>query len=374
VFAGGCTLDAAEGVCDADLDTLQSLVEKSLVTFAAERYWMLETIHEYAAERLDVADVDGARRRHRAFVVRLATGASAAGLHTAAEASIARRLDAEYANIRAAVQAALSAGEPDDVGWILGAIYPYLISSGNPAESREWAEAALAERNRLSPRGLAETLVGAGEIARFAGDLDRAIELKLELAAFDGELQRPGWKAANLADLCEIALDQGDLARAREHLEQSVAAGGGPRLFVSRGELELREGNLALAAENAQAALGSYGEGAFNHACALEQLGEISRRSGDEALAREQFADGLRSFARIGDGGGIADCLEGLARLAAASGDAERAGRLAGAADRIRDTRRRPPIRPGVITGVADAARAEGRKLTMEEAVAYALD
>ena len=53
VFAGGCTLEAAEEVCDADLDTLQSLVEKSLLRFTDERYWMLETIREYAAERLD---------------------------------------------------------------------------------------------------------------------------------------------------------------------------------------------------------------------------------------------------------------------------------------------------------------------------------
>ena len=231
---------------------------------------------------------------------------------------------------------------------------------GSSARStRSWSRAATRpsrasgprrrspQRDRLSQRGLAETLVGAGEIARFAGDLDRAIELKLELAAFDGELQRPGWRAANLADLCEIALDQGDLGRAREYLEQSVAAGGGPRLFLSRGELELREGNLALAAENAQAALESYGEGAFNHACALELLGEIARRSGDEALARERFADGLRSFERIGDGGGMADCLEGLARLAASAGDATRAGRLDGASQRLRETRGRAPIRPG---------------------------
>ena len=52
VFAGGCTLEAAEEVADADLDTLQSLVEKSLLRFTDGRYWMLETIREYAAERL----------------------------------------------------------------------------------------------------------------------------------------------------------------------------------------------------------------------------------------------------------------------------------------------------------------------------------
>ncbi len=53
VFAGGCTLEAAEEVAGADLDTLQSLVEKSLLRFTNERYWMLETIRDYAGERLD---------------------------------------------------------------------------------------------------------------------------------------------------------------------------------------------------------------------------------------------------------------------------------------------------------------------------------
>ena len=119
------------------------------------------------------------------------------------------------------------------MGWILGALYPFLISSGNPAEAREWAEAALAARDRLSPRGLAETLAGASEIARFSGDLDRAAELKLELVAYDGELQRPRWRSSTLADLCEIALDRGDIAGAKSWLARSEEAGGGPRLFIS---------------------------------------------------------------------------------------------------------------------------------------------
>ncbi len=55
VFAGGCTLEAAEEVAEADLDTLQSLVEKSLLRFTDGRYWMLETIREYASERLEKA-------------------------------------------------------------------------------------------------------------------------------------------------------------------------------------------------------------------------------------------------------------------------------------------------------------------------------
>ncbi len=68
VFAGGCTLEAAEEICNADIDTLQSLVEKSLVRFTNERYWMLETIREYAGQQLDeVEESERLRRRHTDF-------------------------------------------------------------------------------------------------------------------------------------------------------------------------------------------------------------------------------------------------------------------------------------------------------------------
>ena len=73
VFRGGCTLEAAETVCDADLDTLQSLVEKSLLRFTRERYWMLETIREFSRERVtEVGEADVYRHGHaRYFLDRL---------------------------------------------------------------------------------------------------------------------------------------------------------------------------------------------------------------------------------------------------------------------------------------------------------------
>ena len=75
VFAGGCTLDAAEEVSGADINTLQSLVEKSLLRFSAERYWMLETIRDYAHERLDEAgETDALARRHAHYHLALLEG------------------------------------------------------------------------------------------------------------------------------------------------------------------------------------------------------------------------------------------------------------------------------------------------------------
>ena len=238
---------------------------------------------------------------------------------------------------------------------------------------REWAEATLAARDRLSERGLAEALVGAGEIARFVGDLDRAIELKEELASVEGELQRPNWRAATLADLAEIALDRDDFAAARRYAEEAAAAGAEPRAALCFAEVALREGDLAQAAAHARTALAGFDEGSFNHACGLEILGEIARRAGDDGEARARFEEALRWFAALGDGGGVADSLDGLARLSA-TGDPERAGRLLGAAERLRESRGRRPARADVPPPDVPAdAREEGRALDFDEAVAYAL-
>ena len=373
VFAGGCTLEAAEAVAGASLDTLQSLVEKSLLRFSSERYWMLETIREFAGERLDGAERNAVQQRHRAVVVGVAE-ASAQALHTASESAVSAELAPDYANVRAAVTNALAAEEPDEVGRILGGLYPFLISHGQPAEALGWAEAALATRDRLSEPGLAETLVAGGEFARFAGDLDRAIELKEELATVQADLQRPNWRAATLADLCEIALDRRDYESARRYAEQSAAAGGGARSALCFAELALEVGDLSAAEASGLEALAGLEVGAFNHACGLEILGETARRAGEEALARDRFSQGLRSFATLNDGGGIADCLDGLARLAEAAGEGERAGRLVGAAERARETRGRRPIRTDLpLPDVPAPARDEGRALTVEDAVDYAL-
>ena len=71
MFAGGCTLEAAEQICGADLDAIASLVDKSLLRRTGDRYWMLETIREFAAERLDeLADVERAPRPSRGLVCR----------------------------------------------------------------------------------------------------------------------------------------------------------------------------------------------------------------------------------------------------------------------------------------------------------------
>jgi predicted ATPase len=79
VFFGGCTLEAAEAVAEADLDPLQSLVDKSLVRHSGERYWMLESIREYAAEHLeDSGEAEKLRTSHAHHFLQLAESAGLA--------------------------------------------------------------------------------------------------------------------------------------------------------------------------------------------------------------------------------------------------------------------------------------------------------
>jgi hypothetical protein len=219
-----------------------------------------------------------------------------------------------------------------------------------------------------------EALVAGGEIARFAGDLDRAVELKERLGSVEGDLHRPNWRAATFADLSEIALDRGELARARSYAEQAAAAGAGARADLCLAELALRAHDLTAAESHAHAALGSLEKGSFNHACGLEILGEVARRAGDGVRAGELFSDGLRSFAGLADGGGMADCLDGLARVAFDAGDDERGARLLGAAERLREERGRRAARADLPAPSAPPGpRAEGRGMDLDEALAYAL-
>ena len=114
VFDGGCTLEAAEQVVDADLDTLQSLVEKSLVRRTGDRFWLLETIREFALERLDESDdAESARQRHLAWLLSLVTDASSR-LRSPEQEKWLDLLELERANIRTALDHARRSGSAAD--------------------------------------------------------------------------------------------------------------------------------------------------------------------------------------------------------------------------------------------------------------------
>ena len=144
VFVGGCTLDAAEEVADADLDTLQSLVEKSLLRRTDDRFWMLETIREYALDRLDREDrADELRRRHADFFRDLVEGLESMFLGPQ-ETEAFDQLRSELGNLRAALEWMIDRGAGDAaLRLATGGLQRFWRVSGHLAEGRDWLEKAL---------------------------------------------------------------------------------------------------------------------------------------------------------------------------------------------------------------------------------------
>jgi predicted ATPase/class 3 adenylate cyclase len=166
IFVGGCRLEAAEAVCDSDnvfgaslLDGLESLVEKSLLRQRADsdgepRFWMLETIREYALERLESSgDLDTARRRHADWSAELAECLDAESRTADQPASIAR-LANESPNLRAAINLARESSDGELLLRLATALWPFWAARGYVAEGRRALEDALEASGRRPARAL----------------------------------------------------------------------------------------------------------------------------------------------------------------------------------------------------------------------------
>src|SRR5262245_48009251 len=140
IFAGGWSFDAAEAVRGAVLDELETLVDRSLVVRAGERFGMLESIHEFARERLADAAVGD---RHAAWALALAEDAEA-NLEGPDAAAWLRRLDDDHENLVAAAEHATAAGDAETAQRLAGALWRFWLARGAVAEGRRLVGAALA--------------------------------------------------------------------------------------------------------------------------------------------------------------------------------------------------------------------------------------
>jgi predicted ATPase/class 3 adenylate cyclase len=213
VFAGGCTLEAAEEICDADLDALVALVEKSLVRRTGERYWMLETIREYAAERLATSEKsDELRLRHVAFFERFAAEAEA-GMRTASVGEWFDRVALELPNVREAIELSLRHDEADAALRVATNLFRFWAAR-DLREGRAWLERALAtDAGTLAERGTGSLTAGA--CAFFQGDLEHALTRyreAIDLAIRAGDV---GTHARALGLCGSVLSEQGNLGEAR---------------------------------------------------------------------------------------------------------------------------------------------------------------
>jgi len=224
VFAGGCTLESAVDVADADMDTLQSLVDKSLLRHTHERFWMLETIREYAIERLEGSgEAEELRRRHAHRFQALAEEAEP---HVDDEVlrggrEWLDRLERELDNLRAALDQLAVSGETERASLMVGALSNLWGSRGHVAEGWRRIENALQADERPT-EARAKALNGAAELAAIMGDpatmglrAEEALVLHVSLGDRRGE-------AESLQQLGYAVSEEGDQARAQQLLEQSI--------------------------------------------------------------------------------------------------------------------------------------------------------
>ncbi len=340
MFAGGCTLDAAEAICGADVDAIASLVDKSLLRRTGDRYWMLETIREFAAERLDeLAAAPSLRDRHAAWFVDLGERA-----HPELRAREARtwleRLDAEHANLRAALEQLLESGDADGALRLAGAIWPYWQTRGYWTEGRRYLSAAVALGADLEPERLVNSLWGGSILAQWQGDIDEGEQLAsriLEISKTAADQEHLYSVAIHL--LAIVASRRGDRDQALALLEESVAIGrnGGEQWLLSialnnLGNELMGHGEYERAAELFEESL-SIGEARGDldrRARAYNNLGWARKELGDLDRARDFYKRGLEAATEIGLVEGQLWALFGLAMVEAEIGEPRTGARLFG--------------------------------------------
>jgi predicted ATPase len=215
VFAGSFDFAAAEEVSDVGLDVLESLVDKSLLSRTPDgRFFMLETIREFAVERLGAKDDDvDVRGRHATHFARL-VGDCGLLLEAGSEAGPRMdRLERDHNNIRAALEYANLTGDADRLVPIVCRVWPFWWVRGHIAEGRKWLDVALEEVEPASPLHW-EAFEGAAHLAHVDGDQDRCRALAeqfLQTAHAAGDDRAKGMACHLLANaaIAKGALDEG---------------------------------------------------------------------------------------------------------------------------------------------------------------------
>src|SRR5919202_3158067 len=228
VFEGGWTVDAAEAVCDADgdlglavLDGLQALLDKSLVqqeeaTDGDPHFMMLETIREYAVERLRASgEAEHVRRQHARYYLALVE-ASAPTFRGPEQTVTFDRLNQEHDNLRAALHWTVARAEAEQALRLASALARFWHIRGHTSEGRRWLEAALALDGPVAPALRARALMAAGAVSyQETAQFEEALRLFREL----GDKRN---MTEALSCLADVAWTQSDLTRSTTLFQESL--------------------------------------------------------------------------------------------------------------------------------------------------------
>lgn len=224
VFAGGCTLDDAEAVVDADLDDMQSLVDKSLLQQSSDRFWMLETIREYAVERLEsTSDASVWRGRFAEHFLALAQEAAPWTGEFQPDAGWLDRLAAEHDNLRAALDLVETSGDSTRQLQFVNALCGFWGQRGFLSEGWRHVERALHSAPDPTP-DRARALIAAADLGGLAQGDAHAVQYWASEALTLYRRFGDGHGAAEaLVLLGHAAADLKDYEQARQLAEEALA-------------------------------------------------------------------------------------------------------------------------------------------------------
>jgi predicted ATPase/class 3 adenylate cyclase/Tfp pilus assembly protein PilF len=446
VFAGGCTLEAIEVVCGAAegdsrvevLDGVESLVDKSLlkeeVVGAEPRFVMLETVHQYAREKLEeIGEAEELRRLHAQYFLSLAEE-ELGTFEGGGRPEWFQLLEDEQDNFRVALSWSLESDEVEFGLQLAAALQPFWARRGHYGEGRRWLEEVLAKDGPASVVARAKAQNAIGWLAQWQGDVERAsiaakegLELRpqvgkessvavrlqlllgftaeewadyeraIELFEDILELSRKagdGWAtAATLLHLGNVEGEQGNHEQAVKLYKKSIALCRKldypvlqADILVNLGYTRLLQGNYEQATALSKEAIALYQEQGYRHArfeYPVDNLGWAALGRGDVEEAEVKYLESLMLCRELGNKLVAAESLQGLACVAGKREDMERSARLFGAAEALfrarnisHDLPEEQELResyPEAALEQNSAAWEEGSKLTFEEAIEYAL-
>jgi predicted ATPase/class 3 adenylate cyclase len=340
VFGGGCTLEAAEEVAEAELDTLQSLVDKSLVRFSEGRYWMLETIRAFAEALLATSGEDARLRdRHLAFYLGVVEEAEPQ-LTGPDQRAWFERLALEQENVREALAFACDLGDGERALMLAGTIWRFWWTRGQIDEASRWYERAFAVADGASETARSRGLFGAAHMAEARGDVENTRELFEQAADLLRRIGATRWLILALAHLCGtyeperaevVYLEALGLAdESGDKRGAAIVKGNLATLLVARGEDE----RAATLLEEAAADHRELGD-VYGVASSLAGLADLAHRRGERELAAAMLRESVELSYSIRDTLSLSWALAHAATVVLARGDARTAARLCVATDAL---------------------------------------
>ena len=408
VFAGGFTLPAAEATLFGDeqhgydmITMLESLLRKSLVRqhpplLDEPRFGMLNTLREYAREKLDeCGEGTVVRKRHAEYFLALAEEGEK-HLRAADQVDWLEILEREHDNMRGVLTWAAESGENEIELRLAGALAKFWEFHAHLTEGQKWLEGALSRGADADPELRASCLEGAGVLARSQGEIKRGQAFLEESVSIRRELGDMSALADSLRNLGSLTFDKNDLEATQHHYEEALdlfrQAGNESGIAGTLNNL----GVLATVHERWDAASILYEESLSffrRHgdiqgiARALMNLGEARMMQNQLEEAEEMLKESFVLFGEIGSQWDIAYVLEGLGHVKTAAGKATDAARLLGAAEELREVLGAPlppnevepyekhvaRARASIDAETFENAWKEGRSMSIEQALEFAL-